>query len=703
MVLVFGSLSFGQYTAMLQTVTASPNENVSVNLNVTGFNTIGSFQFYIQVDPAVLTFQNVTGFQTGIGSLTVGAAGGNVITLLWTNVTPHTWAPGTLLTLNFKYNGLTSPIAFQPANCEVASIVAGLPNILTGSFTNGAVSPVLGNAAQAHIGIISAPLGTVSVPVTYTGFPTNVGALTQKISYDPAKLTFISVTGTGSLLSGLNSNVAAGVITITKTNPLGMDINTSQLNLNFSYTTLVTTNVNFSTGCVISTVGAANIAVTYNNGRVDPGTPITSFASFAAITNAVQGQMVDVPLTFSGMPAGTNNFDVRLTYDNPRMSFIGVFDAVYPVTTSANGSSINILYTNAGAPSINMQFLVLRFMYNGVGTANVNFGAGTQFSNGSPVSVGYTNGSVTPAPATVNANIGSVNAVSPSSVAVPVTFTNIPVGTDIGAATMNIAFDASKLTYVNASNPYNATVQLTGNVLHIAWSSTTPVINYANPFITLNFNYAAVVGSEATQIIFKDGCQLANMVGTIVPANWNAGGVNLNVQYTLSGYVKYDNSPAANYALAGVTVYVKDGPEPVPPATTPVPSVIATATTDVNGFYTVNIYNGSYYLYASSSAQWISVDQGDVINLRRYIAGLPSTLDGNPLRIRAADINQDGSVDNGDVIPLRRRIAGLTPNPQYVAPDWMFQNPTVIINNANLPGANFTGTLSGDVNGTYPN
>ncbi len=703
MVLVFGSLSFGQYTATLQTVTASPNENVSVNLSVTGFNNINSFQFYVQVDPAVLTFQNVTGFQTGIGALTVGAAGGNVITLLWTNLTAHTWAPGTLLTLNFKYNGLTSPIAFQPANCEVATLVGGLPNILTGSFTNGAVSPFLGNAAQANIGIISAPLGTVTVPVTYSGFPTNVGAMTQKISYDPSKLTFISVTGTGNLSTGLNSNVAAGIITVTKTNPLGMDINTSQLNLNFSYTTLATANVNFSTGCVISTVGAANIAVTYNNGRVDPGTPITAFASFPAIPNAVQGQMVDLPLTFSGMPAGTNNFDVKLTYDNPRMSFIGVFNAIYPVTTYASGSSINILYTNPGAPSINGQFLVLRFMYNGVGTANVNFVTGTQFSNGSPVSVGYTNGSVTPASAVVNANIGSVSAANPSSVAVPVSFSNIPVGTDIGAATMNIAFDASKLTYVNSLNPHNATVQLTGNVLHIAWSSTTPVIVNGAPFITLNFNYTAVVGSETTQIVFKDGCQLANMVGTIVPANWNAGGININVQYTLSGYVKYDNSPAANYALAGVTVYVKDGPEPVAPATTPIPNVIATATTDVNGFYTVNVYNGSYYLYASSTAPWISVDQGDVINLRRYIAGLTSTLDGNPLRIRAGDINQDGSVDNGDVIPLRRRIAGLTPNPQYLAPDWMFQNPTVIINNANLTGANFNGTLSGDVNGTYPN
>ncbi|MFZ4520742.1 MAG: cohesin domain-containing protein [Bacteroidales bacterium] len=701
MVLVFGSLSFGQYTAMLQTVTASPNENVSVNLDVTGFTSIGSFQFYIQVDPAVLTFQNVTNFsQPG---LSVGSVGGNVVTVIWTNVTPHTWANGRLLTLNFKYNGLTSAIAFQPLNCEVVKLVGVTPTILTGTFTDGAISPVLSNTAQATIGTVTAPLGTVQVPVSYAGFPTTIGSITQRISYDPTKLTFISVAGTGNLTSGVISNVSGNVITITWTSPTGKDINSSQFNLNFSYITLASTNVNFSTGCVITTVSPFNnIPVTYHNGSVAPAPVITAFASLPTLTTAIQGQMIDLPLTFTGMPAGTNNFDANFTYDFPRMTFVGVVNAMYPVTTYSGNGTINILYTNPGAPSINGQFLVLRFMYNGVGTASVNFANGTQFSDGTPIGVGYTNGSVSPAPAIVNANIGFVNAPSPSAVAIPVTFTDIPSGTEIGAVTMNIAFDLSKLTYVNALNPNNAIVQLTGNVLHIAWSSVTPVIVNGTPFITLNFNYAAS-GNATTQIAFSDGCQLANMSGTIVPANWHNGGVNVNLNYTISGNLNYDNSPAVNIAIPNATIYVKDGPEPVAPATTPVPNVIATTTTDAAGFYTVSVPNGTYYLYASTTAAWAGVDQGDVINLRRYIAGLiPNTMDLNPLRIRAGDINQDGLVDNGDVIPLRRRIAGLIPNPFYLAPDWLFQNPNVVVNNSNVPGTNFLGTVSGDVNGSYP-
>jgi hypothetical protein len=703
MVLVFGTVSFAldTYTASLPTVTASPNENVSMNLNVTDFTSINSFQFYIQIDPAVMTFQNVTNFQTGIGNLNVSSAGGNFITVIWTNTVAHTWANGPLLTLNFKYNGLSCPVAFNPAACEVTRVVGSLPVTLTGSFTDGAISPFMGNTALATIDAVTSPLGVVAVPVKYTGFPTTVGAMTQKISYDPAKLTFISVTGTGTLSSGLNVNASAGVITIIRTATTGIDINypASQLTLNFSYTTLAATNVSFSTGCVITTNTAANIAVTYYNGSVSPPPVITSYASMPAITTAVQGQMVDVPLTFSGMPAGTNNFNVNLTFDNPRMSFIGIFNSMYPVTSSSTSNSISILYTNAAAPSINGQFLVLRFMYNGIGTANINFASGSQFSNGSPIGVGYTNGSVSPLPATVNANIGFVSGSSPSNVAIPVTFSNIPAGTNIGAVTLKIGFDITKLTYLNATNPFGATIQQIGNVLNIAWSTTTATNLNGIPFITLNFAYAAS-GNATALVTFKDGCQLASMASPypIIPANWIDGGVN--TLFKLSGVLTYD--VPSNVVLDNVTIYIKNGPEPVPPAVTPVPAVLYTTTTNALGYFEINLPNGSYYIYASSTKDWAGVDGGDVTQVRREIAGLSNGIDGSPLRTRSADVSQDSFIDGTDVTALRRRIALLTPNPNYKAPDWIFENPIIVMNGADV-NQNFKGLCSGDVNGTYPN
>ena len=65
MMVILGSVSFGQYTASLQTITASPGENVAVNLTVNNFNSIGSFQFFIKIDVAVLTFQNISNFMAG--------------------------------------------------------------------------------------------------------------------------------------------------------------------------------------------------------------------------------------------------------------------------------------------------------------------------------------------------------------------------------------------------------------------------------------------------------------------------------------------------------------------------------------------------------------------------------------------------------------------------------------------------------------
>jgi len=565
----------------------------------------------------------------------------------------------------------------------------------------------MGNVEQAYLGNVTAVTGDpVTVPLTYTGSPTtNVGAITQRIAYDPGKLTYINVTGSGLLSSGITASASSGLITITWFSVGGALINTpgTQFNLNFLYTGNTTTGVTFSTGCVITAATTnANIPVTYNNGSVALFIPPTSFASLApAITNAVQGQIVDVPLTLTGMPAGTNNFDIHLTYDNPRMSFIGFINPLFPGTYSSSGNTITMVYTNTTdpPPSINGVFVTLRFLYNGVGTANINFASGCQFSNslGVPVNVGYTNGSVSPAPAVVNATIGMVSATSPSPVSIPVTLSDIPAGTDIGAVTMKIGFDASKLAYINALNPFGAIIDVTGNIISIGWSTTTPTALNGIPFITLNFNYAAS-GNATTIVTFNDGCQLANLVGTIVPANWNNGGVN--TFFKISGTLTYD--VPSSVVLDNVTIYVKDGPEPIPPAVGPIPNILFSTTTDPSGYFEVNVPNGSYYLYAYCTKSWAGADGGDVTQIRRLIANLSNNIN-TPIRLLSADVSQDGVIDGTDVTALRRKIANLTPNPNFKAPDWLFENPGVVVSGADVANENFTGLCSGDVNGSYPN
>ncbi len=698
-ILAFGSLSFGLgATAKLTPLvtTASPNENVAINLQVTNFNSIGSFQFYVQVDPAVMTFINVTGFtHTGLPDMSPPTViYGNTVTLLWTSTTPHTWADGTLLTLNFKYKGLTSPISFDVPNCEVASGMPPIPIAI--SYTNASISPFMGNTEQAHIGTVSAATGSnISVPVTYTGAGgTSVGAITQRIAYDPGKLTFINVTGSGQLNSGsLSTTPSSGIVEIVWSNPAGVSINTlgTRFNVNFQYTGSTTTIVSFSTGCEIVTpsVPATNIPVTYNSGSVAPLGPPTAFASLPVLTTAVQGQLIDVPLTLTGMPSNTTNFNINLTYDNPRMSFVGAYNAIQPVLAVPNGNTIAITNVNplTAIPSINGQFLVLRFKYNGVGKANITFASDCQFNNGSTIVVGYTNGSVSPALATGNANIGTLSATSPSAVSIPVTFDNMP--TNIGSVQMKIKFDATKLTYVNASP---SIVSITGDVLTIFWSSTTPT-NINGTFITLNFNYAAA-SNASTQVTFTDGCEVSYMSGTtpvIVPTNWNNGGVNS--LFKLSGVLKYDNHPPYPNTLAGFTVTLKTSPGDV---------FVGTTTTNASGYYEFMVANGSYKITTTApvSATWFASEASSYL-IFYYANGYDLIPDPTPLKYLAGDVNLDGWMFEDDAYDVFYRANGYL-LPDYLAPDWLFQIPVVTVSGTNLPNQDYFGICSGDVAGEGP-
>jgi hypothetical protein len=435
-----------------------------------------------------------------------------------------------------------------------------------------------------------------------------------------------------------------------------------------------------------------------------------------SITGAQQGQDYEIPLTLSGFNAlGANTaaaITLNISYNHPRLSFINASSNPYGATVNASDSVISIVWTNTGAPaSIDGEFLRLKFKYNGIGVANLNFGADCLFTTntGNPIQVGYTNGTITPGTANQNAYIGMPTGANGTDIAVPVYFTDMP--SDVGAITLYIAFDDSKLTYhpvTDFPGVGDASFNHIGNVIYITWSSTTPwsLIN-TTPFCNLNFH---IDGGGLAPITFKDGCEIANNhtpTPDIIPTNWHNGGVNL--VYMVSGTLTYNN--VTNSPLVGFKVYLKDGPQPIPPAIGPIPTKIDSTTTDINGYFEMFVPNGTYYLYASTTTPWnyTAVNTGDVIQLRLYIANQPNTIlyPVTPpppwtLRQLAADINQDGFINTGDVIPLRLRIAG-QPSPNYLAPDWLFENPVVIVNSANMINQNFMGILSGDVNGSYPN
>lgn len=713
--LIFRSLSYGQYTASLPNMVASPNENIGMDLNVTGLNTnnIASIQFYIQIDPAVLTFQNVTNFQQA--GLMVGFINGNTITIVWTSGSPKNFPNGRLLTLNFKYNGLTSPVSFIPLNCEVVKLVGSppIPVMLTGTFNNGSVSPFMGNQAKARLdSLLNAPLGTDTVSLKYTGFignnllPLSVGAITQRISYDQAKLTFVGVTGVGNLATGFNVNVAAGIITITWTSVAGKNINYpgNMFKIIFSYINASPTNVNFSTGCIIETTApVTNIVVSYFNGCVIPPPVVTSYASIANVTGGIQGQTVDVPLNFSSMPTNTSNFNLNISFDSPKLSFVGIVGTpIQPVTYNVNGNLISLTnaYPLTPNPSINGQFLKLRFVYMGVGTANVNFASGCQFSNGAPIGVGYTNGSVSPAVVLGNnVTIGTIAPPGPGTVLVPVTLSEMPI--NVGAVTMFIGFDASKLIYTGCTginNPYAANVNLNGGIIKIAWASTNPPNLNGSPFVNLQFTYVCGSGASgsAARVYFTDNgiseyCRIDSLSGKIIPSNWHDGGVNLNVTFKISGTLKYNSDPNLRIPLVGYTVKLLT-----------IGDVLVTSTvTDGSGYFEFFTSNGSFKLDAAPPSIYnYYSDLDDVLAMLQYTVGEPIPF-FNDLRLLAGDVNQNGDIDLDDVVDVLQRGVG-EKLPDYTAPDWVFSVKLVNCSCADVPNQNFMGLNTGNVLGTNP-
>jgi hypothetical protein len=695
MLLIFGSVSFSQ-TAKLKNVPASPGENVSDSLTVTGFTGIGSITFNIRYNPSVMT---LTGFTSAYSGFYVGATD-STIHVIYTAPTPpgtYTFPNGLLLKLNFHYLGMTlSPLNFL-GSCEVTQ---GL-TVIHPTYTNGSVYPYTLNTAKATIvSATAATGGNVPVVIKYDNFGNNVGAITQKVHYDATKLTFINVTSTGTLV-GATASASAGVVTIAWTNTGGTSINwpTNTLVLNFQYIGSSVTNLEFYPGCIISTNGAVNIPVSYFNGVVSLNNSPAAHADLTPVNNAVQGQEIQVPLMLSGFPAGTAAFTLNIPYDSPRLSFIGITNNVQPVTVNQVGSTITIAWTDYMTPDINsltVPFLKLKFMYNGIGVGNVKFGDGCVFSQLSGgnilnVQVAYTNATITPAPSAITANIGFAGAAAGTNVLVPITFSN-PAGpvNNMGALTMYVNFDFNKLTFLDAQNNIHGATVTMDAVTHkisIAWASGTAT-DLTGKFLDLRFicNLAG-----PAPVTFADGCELANIAASIVPVNWVNGGVN--VMFKISGKLTYNSMPSPNIPLSGYTVYLKTNPGNV---------IVASAVTTATGYYEFMAAPGNYKLDASAplTAVWYA-DLDDVVAMFDYTFGnpLPYT---NALRITAGDVVVDGDITLDDVVAVFNRVFSGTKPPEYTAPDFVFENPLVTVTTADLPNQDFMGLSSGNVLGTNP-
>lgn len=703
MVLLFGAISYGQSaTATLATVTGTPGNQVIVPITVTDFNNVGAITLKVHFTKGVLSYADTINAFRGFKPL-IGFTD-TTVSLVWSNSSkPLTIPNNVLVELVFQYYGTPTTLTFF--QCAVANNSTPPENIPV-AYTNGAINPDQTLANQAQIGTKTAEAygATVAVPLYYPAFTDSAGSLTQKIQFDPTKLTFQGLVAKGNFAGALASSLN-GIVTVAWSSVKGKNIGTpgDTLVLNFQYHASTDVSLNFAPGCLITTTGSVNIPVSYFGGTIIAPLP-NGNATLGSFT-ACQGDIIEVPLTFSGFPTDVSSFSLNINYQTPKLSFIEVLDVddtIKSITFNQTGNTLSFAWTNLKGANINDTVLKLKFRYNGIGDATINFGPSCTFTilPSTPVLVTYDNGVVNPTVAPGNnVRIGYAQAVSGTVVPVQISFDNLP--TDIGAVTLYANFDNTSLSYVGAPvNPHGALIYSTGNTVAIAWASDSAT-DINGVFAELNFEYNSTGAGCGAPITFADGCEIANVNQQIQCMNYHNGGVNM--KFKISGILKYDGPP--NFAalpLSNFKVYLNSSPEPVAPATTPLAVRVDSTVTDASGYFEFWALNGTYYLYGGQTIAWAGVGPPDVTNLRRYIAALSNTIGTDVLRQKAMDINQDGIIDPSDVTPLRREIANLTPNPNYLAPDWFYQNPAVTVNCLNIANQDFYGICSGDANGSYP-
>lgn len=533
--------SFGQ-TASLENKTAFPGASTSVNLGVTNFTNVNAITFNLRYNPAVLSFVSLSNATPQLigGSLSASAQD-STIHIVWYSPTAST-VNGVLCQLNFVYNGTSSVLGFLPSSMVTQG---SNTNLLVG-YSNGSVGPAPCLPADPHamLGSASGVAGSpMTIPLDYANFP-SAGAITQVIHYDPSKLNFISGTKGGALSSATVTG-GNGIVNIFWTNASGANINTTGttfIHLNFMCVMPGSSQVSFAPGCVITTPAAANINVCYSGGTISQ-TPTTQTAVLGSLTGVVQGANIQIPLDLN-IATPVSSFTLYLTFNSPLIAYTGI-EHTDPlsslVTTNVTATSMTLVYTNPAAPAIAPgTFLKLKFKYNGIGTGYVNFTGGCQFTDNSfplpqPINVAYTNATVAPGtyPPNATATIGSIPGVVGSFVDVPVSIDGTGAN-PLGAATMYIGYDQAKLSFVSPiGNTYNATVNSGGGQISIAWANPAGS-NLTGTFIYLRFQYYGGAGSGcSSDVYFKNDnltqqpCELANSVGTFVPANWVNGGVNL--------------------------------------------------------------------------------------------------------------------------------------------------------------------------------
>jgi hypothetical protein len=351
---------------------------VPVKIDGTEFINVDAITLKIAFDQNQLAY---TGKTDNAVSFTANASGG-MLTLQWSSLNPQDFTSETLLTsLDFTYLGGGDASLEFVSGC----VVTYDNDPFAVDYTDGLIVPYVGDE-ELEIATINGTPGTnVTVPITASGFDTSeVGAITLKIGYDPAKLTY---TGYESFqpATGWSVSASGGVLTMQRTNLDGFTIDDNTLvAIDFDYHGGGSAPVVFNPGTIIETTSFVVLPVNLKNGAVDPAIHDASLTigQVASYT----GSQVQVPVYAAGFGATTiGSITLKIGFPAGDLVFTGATSSTAGWKVGSTSNQASLKWSNqTGTTLPDDELVVLNFVYHGTGVTPVVFNPGVIITEPGP-------------------------------------------------------------------------------------------------------------------------------------------------------------------------------------------------------------------------------------------------------------------------------------------------------------------------------
>jgi len=450
-----------------------------------------------------------------------------------------------------------------------------------------AAQGVIGQTVQV-VSLSNAAPGDILVQVDMDGY-TDVSAITLYMEFDSDLLDYTGITNTtltGTWVANYNAAIDKIIITYTAAPGYTNSPSGKLFDLQFYNKGGFSSYITFDEANCEIVEFLTPIATTYTDGTVTQGASVGT-VSLDDLTEPI-GNSIDMPVTIQGSGYGSvDAITLEVSFDETQLAFVSIDNSVLTgVVASANGGLLTINWTGTAQDFTSVTTIFdIDFVYYG-GNAAVAFVPGCEITNSTnPLASSYVDGTVVPTSTTPTLTVSSVGGTPSGSVSVPIDAADFG-SYQLGAMTLNLDFDISKLTYTGYT-----VQQLSGWVvnangsgeINMQCSNTASSTLTDGSVVTLIFNYDAGGGEAA--VTFAPGSIATSVNLVTIPVTFVDGSV-------------------ASYSA---TFTVTDGTNPITDAV-----ITFDGTTYAAGLYSFNDLGNGTYAYSVSKTGYTTVT-GNVI------------------------------------------------------------------------------------------